>query len=218
MTTYPWVVLLLILSASPWGLSELWGGGVPTSDMDHSGPRTHRLLLLFNLALLPHLFLLPFSGFFFYPYLLTTTHFYPFLFEALSMFTCSTPPILVRRAAHLDTAHTRHPLASAACPCALHRMLASTAVPMLVCSPPLLPSACNQVPVVPWGVFPSRVPPRLCIPAFPTWVLLQILASSGFGVRFGWIFTKRREAKAPPLPVSRAPWSLPPATWPLWRC
>ena len=35
----------MILSNSPWGLSELWGGGVPTSDIDHSGPRIRRSLI-----------------------------------------------------------------------------------------------------------------------------------------------------------------------------
>ena len=29
---------------------------------------------------------------------------------------------------------------------------------------PLPPSACTQVPVLPWGVRPSRVPPRICVP------------------------------------------------------
>ena len=39
------LLLRLILSISPWGLSKLWGGGVPISDIDHSGPRICRLLL-----------------------------------------------------------------------------------------------------------------------------------------------------------------------------
>ena len=50
------MLFLLVLATSPWGLSKLWGGGVPTSNIEHSGPRLHRLLLLFNLSLLPHLF------------------------------------------------------------------------------------------------------------------------------------------------------------------
>ena len=36
--------LMLILATSPWCLSELWGGGVPTLDIDHSRPRLRRLL------------------------------------------------------------------------------------------------------------------------------------------------------------------------------
>ena len=32
------------MNTSPWGLSELWGGGVPYSEIDHSGPRLRRLL------------------------------------------------------------------------------------------------------------------------------------------------------------------------------
>ena len=51
----------------------------------------------------------------------------------------------------------------------------------------------------------------------PTRVLLQILASSGFCFLVGWLFAKRLEAKAPPLPGSRAPWSSPPNTWPCRR-
>ena len=39
------LLLLLILATSPWGLSRLWGGGVPTLEIDHSGPRIRRLLL-----------------------------------------------------------------------------------------------------------------------------------------------------------------------------
>ena len=38
-------MLLLILATSPWGLFELWGGGFPTSDIDHSIPRLRWLLL-----------------------------------------------------------------------------------------------------------------------------------------------------------------------------
>ena len=38
------LLLLLILATSPWGLSKLWDGGVPTSDIDHSRPRIRRLL------------------------------------------------------------------------------------------------------------------------------------------------------------------------------
>ena len=39
------LLLLMILSTSPWGLSELWGGGVPTLEIHHSGPRIRCLLL-----------------------------------------------------------------------------------------------------------------------------------------------------------------------------
>ena len=42
-----WGILCVcvLLSPSPWGFSELWGGGVPTLDIDQSGPRLHPLLL-----------------------------------------------------------------------------------------------------------------------------------------------------------------------------
>ena len=39
------LLLLVILSTSPWGLSKLWGGEVPTSDIDHNVPMIRRLLL-----------------------------------------------------------------------------------------------------------------------------------------------------------------------------
>ena len=39
------LLLLLILATSTWGLSELWGGGFPTSDIDHSESRLRHLLL-----------------------------------------------------------------------------------------------------------------------------------------------------------------------------
>ena len=57
-----WVMLLLllVLATSPWCLSELRGSGVLTSGIEHSGPRPRSLLLLFSLALPPHLFLLLF--------------------------------------------------------------------------------------------------------------------------------------------------------------
>ena len=39
------LLLLLILVTCPLVLPELWGGGVPTSVIDHYGPRLRRLLL-----------------------------------------------------------------------------------------------------------------------------------------------------------------------------
>ena len=39
------LLLLLILATSLWGLSKLWGGGVPKLDIDHYGPRIFCLLL-----------------------------------------------------------------------------------------------------------------------------------------------------------------------------
>ena len=35
----------VLMATSPWGLSELWGGDVPTSNIDHSKPRLRSLLL-----------------------------------------------------------------------------------------------------------------------------------------------------------------------------
>ena len=39
------LLMLLIMATSPLGLSKLWGGGIPTSYIDHSGPMLRRLLL-----------------------------------------------------------------------------------------------------------------------------------------------------------------------------
>ena len=37
--------MCVLLDTSPWGFSVWWGGNVPTSGIDHSGPRLYRLLL-----------------------------------------------------------------------------------------------------------------------------------------------------------------------------
>ena len=37
--------MLFLLATNPWGLYELWGGGVPTKDIDNSGPSLRHLLL-----------------------------------------------------------------------------------------------------------------------------------------------------------------------------
>ena len=44
-------------------------------------------------------------------------------------------------------------------------MPASDTVYCDVSLPLFLPSACNQVPVSPWGVLMSRLPPCICVPA-----------------------------------------------------
>ena len=50
------MLLLLIMVTSALGLSKLWSGGIPTSDIAHSAPRLRCLLLIFNLALWPTFF------------------------------------------------------------------------------------------------------------------------------------------------------------------
>ena len=45
--------MLFILATSPWGLSKLRGGGVPTSYIYHSGPMPCRLLLRAPIELTP---------------------------------------------------------------------------------------------------------------------------------------------------------------------
>ena len=46
------LLLLLIMATSLWGLSELWGGGIPTSYIDQSRPRLCRLLI-YSLLIVP---------------------------------------------------------------------------------------------------------------------------------------------------------------------
>ena len=87
------------------------------------------------------------------------------LLESLSIFTRSPPPLPVRSAAYLDVARTPPPatLRRSSLRPAPHACACCTSC--AVCLPPLTPSACTQVPVGPWRVFPSRVPLSLCIPA-----------------------------------------------------
>ena len=78
--------------------------------------------------------------------------------------------------------------------------------------------ACTQVPTNPWGIRLSQtLRVSVSLPCPPR-VFLRILALSGFGVLVVWILAKRKEAKAPTLPKSSAPWSSPPATRPFPSC
>ena len=143
---------------------------------------------------------------------------WPFLFEALVISTRYPPPFPVRIVSHLDVACPRpRPPASAARPFAPRRMPASAAVPVPVRSPLCRPWPAPRYLSSPGGF--SRSGSLLISVSLPhpPRVPLQLLASSSFGVLVGWIFTKKRSAKAPPLPDSHAPWSSPPATWPCRR-
>ena len=83
--TNRWLLLLLLVPAtSAWGLSELWGGGIPTSDIDHSAHRLWRLALHFNLALPSHLFSFTVSGSVVSPSFLPPLHPQPLVIEDLS--------------------------------------------------------------------------------------------------------------------------------------
>ena len=83
-------------------------------------------------------------------------------------FTRSPPPIPAQSAAHLGAAPhlppfslRRSSLLPAPHACVYRRSCAGVI-------PPFPPSDCTQVPVGPWGVCPSWVPPRLCVPASPS--------------------------------------------------
>ena len=135
----------------------------------------------------------------------------PILFEALSIFT---QPHLLSRYKVLSTFTLTAP---AACkPPSLvpaPRAMCLRLLQVICCYvPPLFRSWPAPRSLSSPGVLARRG--SLCISMSllrPPLFLLQILASSGFDVRVGWLFAKRREAKAPPLPGSCAPWSSPPA-------
>ena len=55
----------------------------------------------------------------------------------------------------------RSSLRPALCTCVFRRSRSSTI-------PPLPPAACTQFPFILWGVHPSQVPLRLCVPASPS--------------------------------------------------
>ena len=121
-------------------------------DIDHSGPRLRRLLLLFSLPLPPHLFILLFYGSFFSSSFLPPPCLQPFHFKSLSIFTPYPPPLMVQSAAYMDVA-------------SLHRLYLRPAPRVCIfCRshsgslPHFPPSACTHVPVGPWGVRPLRVP------------------------------------------------------------
>ena len=78
------LLFLLILATSVWNLSKLWGGGIPTLDTEYYSHRLCRLPLHFNLALPPHLFILPFLDRSFTPSFLPPPHPQIFIFESLS--------------------------------------------------------------------------------------------------------------------------------------
>ena len=83
-------VMLLILATSAWGLSELWGGGIPTLGISHSTPRLWRLKLHFTYSLCPTFFFFCFWIICFPFYFLPPPHPQPFIFKSLSSKSCWT--------------------------------------------------------------------------------------------------------------------------------
>ena len=165
---------------------------------------------------LPHRFLFLFYGSLFSLSFLTPPHTQPLLFEALLISTCSQHTFLVQSAAHLDVA-CRSP-ASSACPFAPRRVPVSADVPVPIRFPLFRPWYAPRS-LSDSGGFDRRR--SLCVTVsltHHTQVLLQMLASSGFGVLVGWIFAKIWALKVPPLPVSRVHCYFPPGTWTCWSC
>ena len=177
----------------------------------HLGSRC--LALHFNLALMPQLFILS------------------FLDRLFPLFPTASPPAAVYRqhplvspAPHLlsrcealptwasSATATRQPLFLVPAPCTACLRLLPFPVPVRspLCRPrPELRSLLSP------GGFSRRgfLHVSVSLPR-PPQVLLRILASSDFGIGVGWLFAKRREDKAPPLPGSCFPWSSTPTTWP----
>ena len=208
------LLLLFILASSAWGLSELWGGGIPTSDINQSALRLLRLLLLFNLALLPHLFLILFSVLLFTPSLLPPPHLYPLLFQPLCILNRSPTPLLLRSANHLSVAHCPTPIilhCLSLCP-APHAYIccrsSGGALSLCLLRPALMPL------LTPRGFTCSGASASLC-----TYLVLLKFSSESchhpvLVSLLDGFFAKRQEAKAPTLIGSRAPWYSPSSTWP----
>ena len=157
------------MAIDAWGLSELWGGGITTSEIDPSAPRLSSIILnTFNLALLPHLFLLSFFWIVSLPLFPTTTTYAAVRRQSPLIYIWSPPPLLVRSANHLDVACNRHQSASNACPCTPRHMTASTAVSHAGALHPFPSLAYTQVLFNPWGVHLLRVHMRLCVPTSPS--------------------------------------------------
>ena len=152
------LLLLLKTSTSAWGLSRLWGGGIPTSDIDHYAPRLWRLTLYFNLAITPQFFILTFLDCSFPPYCLSPPHPQLFIVEDIlfQSLPISSP---VRSAAHLGLYAPSKCQPQPLIPAPLSTCLCFPPFSVTVSSPRLLPLACTQVPVSPWGVCLLRVPP-----------------------------------------------------------
>ena len=106
-----------------------------------------------------------FMNIFIYPLYPTSPQSLSFVLVAPLSCNRSPPPLLEQSAVHLDVTYTHHPPAYASCLYTPHRVPTSAFCPVNVPPPPFMPSAFSQVPVSPWGVLSSRVPPRLCDPA-----------------------------------------------------
>ena len=129
------------------------------------------------------------------------------------IYTRSPPPILARGVVHLAVAHALHPPASVACLCAPRCVPVSAVVSYVCLSPyPFSTLSLHSGTCCPLGgslVVRSyaSVCLHLSLPmCFPvSWPLL-VLGFFFFQVSF---FERGREAREPPLPVSRYPWSSP---------
>ena len=99
------------------------------------------------------------------------------------IYTRSPPPFLAQNAIHMDVAHTHPPPAFAARSAPRSACLCLTLYPASFAPFPLLPSACVQVAVGPWGLpdrnlcLPCVLPPSLCAAPLP--VIFWVLASMG---------------------------------------
>ena len=172
----------------------------------HIGSRL--LFLHSNLALPYHLFLLlPLD--FSFPPLFYRLPIHSRSFLKLSRITRSPPPLMVQSAAHLGAARTCHPppastrrlsLQPALCACIWLRFPFGWALPFATLG--LHPGPNQPLGGSPVSITSTPLCPCLALPKFSSesWHLPVL------GIVVGWIFVKRREARAPPLPGSCVPW------------
>ena len=206
--------MFVLLATSAWVMSKLWGGGVPTSDIDPFTPRIRRYRYTFKPELPPYLFL-PFSGSLFSLLLPTAP---PSVAVhcgiPLYVFTRSPPPLPEQSAAHMEVTHTRHPPPSAARPCTTRRVPASPAVTVTVYPPLFRPQPFPSSLSDP-GRFSHHGSLRLpCSLASPSLISLPNIGIVRSLVSFlGDFFSQRQDARATPLPGSHPNWPSPPVSY-----
>ena len=166
------------------------------------------MLNTFKYIPLPHIYLLSFYGSFIPPSFLPPLHLHPFTVRALSFTSfhhllsrCEAPPTQTLPIPATNQTLPLVPAPRAVC-------LRLPPFPVTFCSP-----LCRllTVPMFLWtpGGFSRHrsLHASVSLP-LPPRVLLQIMALSGTWFLVWWLFAQGKEARAPSLPGSRAPWSL----------
>ena len=195
-------------------MSELWGGGVPTSDSDPSTPRLRRQC--YKLYIYPSCptWFYCFSGLFLSLLHPNPYHHQQFIVESLSLFVHTFHVFSFREAPPTWTSPapaTRQPPQLVYAPCSACLRLSPFPVTARPPSPPFDTLGLHPVPCHPLVGLSVANPSVSPVPLpRPPWVLLWILASSGSWFFVGWILAWGRDSRAPPLPGSWSPWTSPP--------